>query len=150
MADTGMILRGVAALLGTLDGLTYRPPGQTYEAGENPVTFGVQHATAATTVTVTHYLDTPTDTQATHQRFQVRTRHPHYLDGLDLVDAIRDTLHNQRYVDLGGITVSRVLLHSFIPLGTDASGRHEWAQNFNLLYGRRPAQQSLITTEETP
>lgn len=138
MADTTSVraIRGLAALLGTLPELTYRSDGSIYPPDENPVTFGVQHSQADTTVTVTTYLDVPTGTQAAHLYVQVRTRSPGYLAGLALTDDIRTLLHNRRYVDLDGVTASKIRLDSFSPLGPDANGRHEWTQNFRLLLNR--------------
>ena len=142
MADTTSVrvTRGMALLLGDLPELTYRPPGEAFLDSEAPITFGSQHPTIARCVTVTPYLDLPTDSQAAYQLVQVRTRWSDYLGGLALTDSIRDLFHDRRYVDLDGVTASRVRLDSFAPLGPDKSGRHEWTQNFRLLLSRPAAQ----------
>lgn len=132
------VLDGLARLLGTLPQLTYREDGSAYKPGENPVTFGRQHPTADTCVAVTPYLDNPQAAHVTFTHVQVRTRCPDYLDGLALVDSIRDLMHDRRYVDLGGVVVSRLRLYSFIPMGPDENGRHEWSQNFQLMGARAP------------
>lgn len=139
MADyAATCLDGLARLIADAALVTYRPDGSAYEPTEKPVTFGAQHPTADVCVTLTDYLDIANPASRVSRLYvQARTRHPNFLDGRDLVDGIRRTLHRRTHAHLGQVHVGEIVLDSFAPLGRDDSGRFEWSQNFRLT-GLRP------------
>lgn len=145
MADyTRQVLTGLAGLLDQAGLAAYREDG-AYAAGETPVTFGAQHPTADACVTLTDYSDlADTATIVSRLNVQARTRHPNFLDGRDLVDGIRETLHRRTHVHLGQVLIGEIRLESFTPLGRDDRGRFEWSQNFTLT-GLRPFQGKAVS-----
>ncbi|WP_051702042.1 minor capsid protein [Mycetocola saprophilus] len=143
MSAPTALLTGIARRIAAEGTLTYRPAGQAFQPGENPITFGSQHPTAPITACLTDYTPADSLTRAREARIQVRIRHPDYLAGGDLGETLRGLLHDARYLDFDGIPVSHITRLSTAPLGLDSKGRHEWTHNYRVLYAQP-------TSKETP
>lgn len=141
MAERGyasLLLEGLAQHLHESGVGTYSPDG-SYPLDVIPITFGALSQQHEHAYCLTTYLDLPIGpAEATDTFVQVRTRGgQHPLAGLDLTDAVRDALHDRRYLRLGRVTASHIRLDSFVPLGPDSNGRFEWTQNFQVTGVRR-------------
>lgn len=141
MADgyKSALLVGLAELVHAAGIAVWRPDGD-YDPGQRGIWMMSLPPTDGEGIAIAPYLDLPGKlaTNATAVQFLTRGT-KNATVGLDVTDELRDLLHRRKHVTVGGIRIDLITQTSFGPLGKDANGRHEFAQNFSLLgmRGRR-------------
>lgn len=141
-----LITTGTAQLLADA-GCGVYSPDSVYQATDRAIVLAEYDfdGAPAEQIIVTVYAETPGDLALNEVRVQVRsrvTRDP--LEALDVVDRIRDALHDKAHVvfpDAGtfGVHVDRVRQLSHAYLGVNQHGQHEHTQNFRLTGNRYQA-----------
>lgn len=130
-----VLLDGIATWLAANGFGTYDPTGAYPVDVDTPIDFKVMRDTPDRTIVLTAYrISAAPGFSLDRYRLQVRTRGVRD-DGLDvdeLAGPIAGFLHGATYLAFGGLVVDQILHYSSIPMGVDASGRHERSDNFDL------------------
>lgn len=137
---TRQVLEGLAGMLKTAGAGSYNGPTTPPDEGARAIVFSFMPASPTQAISLTRYLDVPGILAINQVRVQVHSRvGTDPLEGEDLVDLIRDTLHRKTHVTLGTLRFNLIEQESFAALGPDGNGRFEYTQNFTLTGNRYSA-----------
>lgn len=141
MSDVNAVLLGMAAHLDAEGAGTYRESGG-YAADETAVVFGPVPEAPDRAVGLTFYgsVDHPADNLSMFRvQAWCRGREGDSLDANEVADGVFRALHGREYLTWTGVSVSQVLRISVVPVGADASGRSQRADNYEVTVNRTDA-----------
>jgi hypothetical protein len=134
VSDVNAVLLGMAEALDSAGAATYRPEGG-YLADETALVFGPVPTDPDRAVGLTFYgsTDHPSEPEAVY-RVQAWCRGVpgDSLDANEVADAVFRALHGRESLSWHGVFVVQVLRISSVPVGADAAGRSQRADNYEV------------------
>lgn len=134
MSDVNAVLSGLAEHLDAEGAATYRPDGG-YLASETAVVFGPVPESPDRAVGLTFYgsTDHPTEPLSTYRvQAWCRGNSGDSLDANEVADAVFRALHGRESLTWSGVFAVQVLRISVVPVGADAAGRAQRADNYEV------------------